>query len=273
MKTSTVWVAEETNGKLLSDFVKYLSDFYNKNISITIKGEEDYEFSLRSFENKDNLHIGLLYKYKRDTSIRTYLPNIRNDTEERTHGHLLLADAYFCIADELLMVEEKPPHFGHVMITRILNEMAKKVNSEALFKFDFLNSEKAIDDIFEEIKEEKIKRIKFKNIRRNFNPTNKSLQKFEDVSTDTGSKDIELDSPKEGLNHNSSYIEGGKILAKENKADITIETETKEKIPKTYDTTEARNKVRSKATYKNDNDRPIKLREIFKNLLGSHKHK
>lgn len=93
------------------------------------------------------------------------------------------------------------------------------------------------------------------------------------MSTDTGSKDIELDSPKEGLNHNSSYIEGGKILAKENKADITIETETKEKIPKTYDTTEARNKVRSKATYKNDNDRPIKLREIFKNLLGSHKHK
>lgn len=272
-KSSTIWIAKEMNDKPLSDLLKYLLQFYNKNMPITIKGEEEYEFSLRSLENYDNLHVGLLYKYKKDTSIRTYIPITRNDTKEKTNGHLILGEAYFCIADEFLMVEEKPPHFGHVMATRILDAIAQRVNNENRFKFDFLNSGNAIDDIFEQIKDEKIKKIKFKNIRRNAKPTNKSLIKFEDFTTDTGVKDMELSSPKDGLNHDSSYIEGGKILAKENKANIAIETETDDKSPKTYDTSDARNKVKSKVTYENEDERPGKLREAFKKLRNFHRNK
>lgn len=275
---STVWIAKERNGKSLTDFLKYLSDFYSKNIPITIKGEEEYEFSLHSLENKDNLHIGLLYKYKRDISIETYILNTRNDAEEKTHEHTILANAYFCIADELLMVEEKPPHFDHVMIARILDAMAEKVNGNSKYDFDFLSSGNAkdrmsvINRIFEQINEEKIKKIKFKDIRRNPDPTDKALKEFEDMATDTGSSDIEFSSPKKGLNHDSSYIEGGKRLAEENKTDIKIETETNDKITKTYDTSEA-NKERLEITYENDDDRPEKLLEAFKELLKSHKDK
>lgn len=271
MKISTIWIAKEKTNKSLSDFLKYLLEFYNKKIPITINGETEYEFGLRSLEKEDNLYVGLLYKYKRDTSIRTYIPNTRNDSEEKTHGHLILAKAYFCIADKLLMVEEKPPHFGHVMITKILDEMAKKVNSNNEFIFDFLNSESAIDQIFRQIENEKIKTIKFKLIERNPDPDDENLKKFEDLTIDTKSSDVEFSAPKKGLNHKSFYIEGGKILAKESKAEIRIETETEDKSPKTYDTSKARNKQRLKVTYKNDDDRLQKILDSFKNLLKSHK--
>ena len=97
MKVSTIWIAKEKNDKPLTDLLKYLYECYNNKISVSPKDEEDYEFSLRSLENNDNMSVGLLYKYKRDTSIRTYVPNTRNDSEEKTQGHPLLATAYFNI--------------------------------------------------------------------------------------------------------------------------------------------------------------------------------
>lgn len=267
MRISTIWIAKDEEGQSLEDFLQSLKEFYGNKTSITLKDEKEYEFSLRSLVKEDDLYVGLLYKYKRDTSIRTYSPNTRNDGEEKTLGHPLLADSYFCITGKGLMVEEKPPHFGHVMITNILVEMAETVNPKIRYKFSFLNSESAIDDIFKEIKNEKIKSIKFKHIQRNPDPEDENLKKFEDMTVDTKSRSVEFSSPQEGLNPDSSYIEGGKILAKEDKAQFKIETVTEDDTPKTYDTAEGRNKRKLKVPYKDASDRLDKLIAAFKELL------
>jgi hypothetical protein len=268
MKSSNIWVAKTTDMQGLALISDKLSIFYQKKLSVSIKGEEDYEFTLARVEKHDGMFIGSMFKYKKEQRIQSFYPTTRAVETEKTKGHPLIADAYFCLIDNFIMVEEKPPHFGHVMIIKIIKRMADEIEMIKDFEFEFINSKLEIDNIFKQITMEKIKYIRFKDIKENQRPEKKSLQLFEDLSIGTKSKSIEFGNPREGLNPNASYIEGGKILAQENKANIKIETETGNGEKKVYDTTEARNKIRERIEYKDETERKFKIIDIFKKLFN-----
>ena len=267
MRTSTVWLAEEESKISLEGMIHSLTVFYNQNRTVRIEGEEDYEFTLGEIENDGKFFVGRIYKYYKDRTIKSWRTDTREILQEKTEGHLILADAYFGTLGNQLIVEEKPPHFGHLMISKILSKMSRKINARVQYEFEFPNSRMAIEEIFRQITEERIKLIRFKNISENPDPTNENLKRFENLVKDTKSKEIEFSNSREGINPNSTHIQGGKLLVEESKSNARIETETKQGEPKVYDTSEARNKIREKVQYKGEEDRKFKLKEAFLKLL------
>ena len=267
MRTSTVWLAEEESKISLAGMIHSLTVFYNQNRTVRIEGEEDYEFTLGEIENDGKLFVGRIYKYYKDRTIKSWRTDTREILQEKTEGHLILADAYFGTLGNQLIVEEKPPHFGHIMISRILSKMSKEIEPLIEYKFEFPNSKMAIEEIFKQIAEEKIKLIRFKNISENPDPADENLRKFETLVKDTRSKEIEFSNSREGINPNSAHIQGGKYLVEESKSNARIETETKQGEPKVYDTSEARNKVREKVQYKDEENHKSKLKEAFLKLF------
>ena len=65
MNNSAILIAKEKNDNPLTDLL-------------------NYEFSLLSLKDKDNLHVGLLYDHKKVPHIRTYTPDMIYDLEEIT---------------------------------------------------------------------------------------------------------------------------------------------------------------------------------------------
>ena len=267
MRTSTIWLAEEESRISMEGMINSLTLFYEQKKIVKIEGEEDYEFTLGEIEKDEELFMGRIYKFYKDQTIKSWQTETREILEEKTKGHLILADAYLGILGDKLIVEEKPPHFGHLMISKILSKMSREINAQVQYEFEFPNSKMAIEEIFKQITEERIKLIRFKNISENPSPTNESLKRFENLAKDTKSKEIEFSNSREGINPNSTHIQGGKLLVEESKSNARIETETKQGEPKVYDTSEARNKIREKVQYKGEEDRKFKLKEAFLKLL------
>jgi hypothetical protein len=153
------------------------------------------------------------------------------------------------------------------MIIKIISKIAEQQSNIKGYEFVFINSKLAIEDIFNRALNEKITRIKFKNISENPDPDNQDLRTFETLTKDTNSNNIELDNLKEGINPRSRYVNGGKILAEENKAEVHIETVTSNGQSKVYDTSEARNKVREKIEFKDKSGRIQKIRETLRHFF------
>ncbi len=266
MGMSTIWLAQEENGNSLSDLIDSIRGFYRRNGEVSVEYEEDYKFGIGELEEQDSYFIGSIVKYYKEPKTTTYLPQTREITEERTHGNPLLSEGYFAISGTKIAVEERVPHLGHVLMVKILKKISEEQGVEADYRFNFVNSPLAIDEIFSQIEQEKIIKIKFKNIKRNPDPEDESLRRFEELTNDTGSKDIEFSNAKEGINGGSTFIKGGKILAEESRVDIHIETETEGK-PKVYDTSQNRNKIREKIEFKDKTDHLNKFKEKILSLF------
>lgn len=264
MGRSTLWLAQEENKRSLDNLVESLADFFGKNGEVSDEYEEGYRYGIGEFTTEEKYTIGTLVKYRKEHKTTTYIRTTREIAEEDTKGYPLIADAYFAISGYMIAVEERVPNIGHVMIGKILSKIAEQQSKIKGYEFTFINSKLAIEDIFKQALSEKITKIKFKNISENPDPENLDLKMFETLAKDTKSKDIELNNPKEGINPKSQYVNGGKILAGENKAEVHIETVTPRGQSKVYDTSEARNKVREKIEFE---DKPERVQKIKENLI------
>lgn len=267
MARSTIWIAKEEGNLSLTSLITSLKRALVLKIS-TLDNDDEFEYLLNEFQEKNNIFVGKLLKYKRSKSMETVNPNENSLSEENLRNYPLIEYSLFAIDDKEILVEEKLPNMGHKRVLTKILEIYQKVSSNSWldYNFEFLFSPKSAEEFLMSV--DKIKLVRFSDIRKNPDPEDDDLALFEDLTGDTKSASIEIANSK-GLNKKSRYIQGGFLLVEEGKAHMKLEARKGEESA-VYNTRKGSAKEKELVEYKKEDRRTTvekKFYEMIKKFL------
>lgn len=263
MARSTIWIAKEEDDQALSSLISSLKKAMDLKISV-IDEDEEFEYLLNEFQEKNKIYVGKLLKYKRSKAMETVDPTKNTLGEENLRNYPLIEYSLFAVDENGILVEEKIPNMGHKRVLSKLLEIYKKVGSTSKleYNFEFLFSPKSAEEFLKGV--DKIKLVRFSDIRTNPDPEDEDLLLFEDLTGDTKSASIEIANSK-GLNKKSRYIQGGFLLVEEGKAHMKLEG-SKGDEPAVYNTRKGSAKEKETVEYHKE-DRHTTVEKKFSEMI------
>ena len=267
MARSTIWIAKEEENLALTSLTNFLKRALELKASV-IDEDEEFEYLLNEFQERNGIYFGRLLKYKRSKLMETVNPTENTLGEENLRNYPLIEYSLFAVRENGILVEEKIPNMGHKRVLSKILEIYQKVASTSKldYSFDFLFSPRSAEEFLKSV--DKIKLVRFSDIRKNPDPEDDDLALFEDLTGDTKSASIEIANSK-GLNKKSRYIQGGFLLVEEGKAHMKLEG-SKGDEPTVYNTRKGSAKEKELVEYKKDERRKTvekKFSEMIKKFL------
>jgi hypothetical protein len=272
MQESTIWTAVERNDKKLDSLFDSLENAYSSKQVILLNQEEEYQYAIHEFRENSIKNIryasGQIVKFKKEREVDSF--NIDNDsiTREQTNNPPIIGYSNFVVFNKNILIEQKGRILGQRQVLNAIVKFCEEKTKAEKLDIDFVTDSKAMDEFIET--QEKIILVRFSNIILNPDNPNQNVQRFEDIIKDSNSKNTEFsNSSGEGINKESSIVNGGLKLAEMQKLNVKIEGESGGE-KQVFNSSKGRNKQKEKVTYekgKRDETVMSKLIQKIKELL------